>query len=275
MKHSFLKGKFHSKLLFSYFTFVLLSLISTLLVFRFAQGLLANQLSRNSFLTTVHFRDYVDQSILSASNIGASLSLNDDVIRGGTMSVSPSGYGTVALNNSSIQKLLENETFSNSNLQDVCVVYYQHHTLITSKYSYIDANANNKCQKLFGLEYDAFIEQLSSMRYGGAFIASGDESKHAIAVSYPIINTRTHRISGAVVAILGKSALPSSSEDISFGFQSEKETVLLVDNDELRESLSEYREQDDGDYTLSLDQNDYLLTNINILYDSGLYKIQF
>ena len=208
---NFAKSKVFRNQLFSLFSVLTFASLVSLSLFYATTRQMRKEITDNSFRSVLQMKENIDQSLGNVQNFAQSLSLYPEIIAGCNLECK--SYGAIAISNGSIREFLHKQKPIDTSIEEICTIYFNQDTIITSNYSYLGDLSDAISNKLFGMDYDGLLSFLESTAYQGTFLTrcAGTDGEKVIFTAYPVFNSFNYKPGGVVLISLNMDSLLSSS----------------------------------------------------------------
>lgn len=277
MMANILKSKVFRNQLLSLMSVLMFASMVSLLLFYVTTKSLRNEISTNSSLFVSQMQGNIDHSLTTIENLAQSLSLNSGIISG--CSLTGGKYGPIAINNGNVRNLLYEQKSINTSIGEICTIYFDQNTIITSNYSYSDTLVDSISNRLFGMNYDDLLSFLAKTSYQGIFLTEcfPDINRTIFAVS-PIFDSFSYRPGGVILVSLNTTSLLNMNarlgmiNDVYMIYSDFTDVLFSTDstyNEVIRSNLS----NEGLTQTINYGTNDYILSAISSSVSSLKYYI--
>lgn len=211
---NFAKSKVFRNQLFSLFSVLIFASLVSLVLFYATAKEMRKEITDNSSRYLLQIQENIDRSLNTVQNFAKSLSVYPEIISG--CNLEGESYGSIAISNGLIREFLHEQKPIDASIEEICVIYFNQDTVITSNYSYLGDLSDKVSRKLFGMNYDELLSFLKSTAYQGTFLAEGDppDSEKVLFVACPVFNSFNYKPGGVVLISLNTDYLLSSSAGV-------------------------------------------------------------
>lgn len=200
------KSKVFRNQLFSLMSVLIFASLVSMVLFYVTTKSLRNEIVTNSSLSVSQMQGNIDHSLSTIQNLAQSLSVNPEIISG--CGLTGESYGPIAINNGNVRNLLYEQKSIDTSIGEICAIYFNQDTIITSNYSYYDAFTTPTSTRLFGMNYDELLSFLANMSYQGVFLTAYSTDMHkSIFAAYPILDSFSFKPGGVVLVSLNTDSL--------------------------------------------------------------------
>lgn len=279
-----IKSRVFRNQLFSLISVLVFASLVSMLLFYATTKSLRDEITTNSSLSVTQMQRSIDSSLNVIQNLAQSLSVNSEIISSCTLTGRE--YGSIAINNGIIRKLLYEQRSIDPLIDEICTIYFDQDTIITSGYSYFGDLVDPVSERTFGMDYDALLSFLKEQNYLGTFLteASSDASPQIFS-AYPIFNPINYKPGGVILVILNTDSLlnaniqPSVIDDNYMIYSALTDVLFSTDvkyDQLIRDNLSDHVttksiRYESGDYILSSIPSSVSALEYYILLDNSRF----